>query len=77
MREKNGQLQPERPVYRVTLKATGTDDPHGSNAAARHTWRGTVTIAGRPEVPAWRYSTSLTTPRCAWQTREQRFTPCR
>ncbi len=50
VREKNGQLQPERPVYRVTLKAIDAEAD-----AARHTWRGTVTIAGRPEVPAWRY----------------------
>jgi putative peptide zinc metalloprotease protein len=50
VREKNGEFQPERPVYRVTLKALDADA-----AASRHTWRGTVTIAGRWEAPAWRY----------------------
>lgn len=48
-REKNGQLHPERPVYRVTLKAAAT------TAATPQAWRGTVVIAGRWAAPGWRY----------------------
>lgn len=49
-REKGGQLYPERPMYRITLKATGTDAE-----AASHTWRGRVVISGRWAAPGWRY----------------------
>jgi putative peptide zinc metalloprotease protein len=50
VREKNGQFYPDRPVYRVTLKATDSSD-----TAALHTWRGKVVISGRWEAPGWRY----------------------
>jgi putative peptide zinc metalloprotease protein len=49
-REKNEQLYPERPIYRVTLKAVSTAD-----AAALHTWRGRAVISGNWTAPAWRY----------------------
>jgi putative peptide zinc metalloprotease protein len=49
-REHAGQFHPDRPVYRVSLKAI---DPPRS--AARHTWRGTVVVSGRAAAPAWRY----------------------
>ncbi|WP_082221416.1 HlyD family efflux transporter periplasmic adaptor subunit [Herbaspirillum chlorophenolicum] len=49
-REKNGQIYPERPVYRVTLKVREADD-----TAAQHAWRGTVVLSGQWTVPAWRY----------------------
>jgi putative peptide zinc metalloprotease protein len=45
-REKNGQLLPERAVYRVTLVAL---DPPGS--LGRHSWRGAVVIRGAWEAP--------------------------
>ncbi|EJM98608.1 HlyD family efflux transporter periplasmic adaptor subunit [Herbaspirillum sp. YR522] len=49
-REKNGQVYPERPVYRVTLKVR-----EAGSAAAQHAWRGTVMLNGQWAVPAWRY----------------------
>lgn len=49
-REKNGQFYPERPVYRVTLKALSTVD-----SAAQHTWRGKAVIFGGWTAPGWRY----------------------
>ena len=49
-REKNGQIYPERPVYRVTLKVREAGD-----AAGQHAWRGTAVLSGRWSVPAWRY----------------------
>lgn len=49
VREKNGQLQPERPVYRVTLKGAAPA------AGSHHTWRGRVVISGRWASPGWRY----------------------
>lgn len=50
VREKNGVLYPERPVYRVTLKVVSSDD-----ATAQHAWRGEVVVFGRWTVPAARY----------------------
>lgn len=49
-RERSGQFYPERPVFRVTLKATAADP-----AGAQHTWRGKVVIAGSWTAPGWRY----------------------
>jgi len=49
-REKNGQFYPERPLYRVTLKALST-----RGSVAQHTWRGTAVISGKWTVPGWRY----------------------
>ncbi|MCA1325161.1 HlyD family efflux transporter periplasmic adaptor subunit [Herbaspirillum sp. alder98] len=49
-REKNGQIYPERPVYRVTLTAGDVRD-----SARQHAWRGTVVLDGQWAVPAWRY----------------------
>lgn len=50
VREKKGQLFPERAVYRVTLS------PDGKFAeAAGHTWRGKLVIAGRWTPPAWSF----------------------
>ncbi len=49
-RERNGQIYPERPVYRVVLKVLSTDP-----AMSRHAWRGTAVILGRWAVPSWRY----------------------
>jgi putative peptide zinc metalloprotease protein len=49
-REKNGQLVPERAVYRVSLV------PQTMPAALRDkSWRGQVTINALSEAPAWRY----------------------
>jgi putative peptide zinc metalloprotease protein len=45
-REKQGQLIPERAVYRVTLATS--DDP---GKLAGHSWRGTVVIRGAWEAP--------------------------
>jgi len=50
VREKNGQLYPERPVYRVTLKAL-----EAAANTPQHAWCGTVVIKGRWEAPGWRY----------------------
>lgn len=50
VRERNGQLHVDRPVYRVTFKTL--DAPRD---VAQHTWRGTVVVSGRAAVPAWRY----------------------
>ncbi len=50
VRERNGQLHVDRPVYRVTFTAL-----EAPGAAAQHTWRGTVVVDGRPAAPAWRY----------------------
>ncbi|MGE5492849.1 MAG: HlyD family efflux transporter periplasmic adaptor subunit [Actinomycetota bacterium] len=49
-REKAGALYPERPVYRVSLKAT-----EGPDGARQHAWRGRVVIAGSWAAPGWRY----------------------
>lgn len=46
-REKGGQFYPERPLYRVTLKA--------EDGAPEHTWRGKVVISGRWAAPSWKY----------------------
>ena len=52
-REKNGQLVPERAVYRVTLVlAEGQALPEAMN---RQTLRGTVTVHARAEAPGLRY----------------------
>lgn len=50
VREKQNQLYPERPIYRVTLKAAA-----GDAAAQQHNWRGKVVIAGNWVSPSWRY----------------------
>lgn len=49
-RDKDGQLVPERAVYRVTLRAE--QDP---GALAGHDWRGTVVVHGTWEAPALQY----------------------
>lgn len=49
-RDKDGQLVPERAVYRVTLQAD--TDP---GALAGHDWRGKVVIHGRWEAPSLHY----------------------
>jgi len=49
-REKNGQVYPERPVYRITLKVRDAGP-----GAPQHAWRGSVSLNGRWTVPAWRY----------------------
>jgi putative peptide zinc metalloprotease protein len=52
-REKNGQLVPERAVYRVTLvMADGETLPEALN---HKTVRGTVTVHARAEAPGLRY----------------------
>lgn len=50
VREKNGQLHPERPIFRVSLTTSG-DNEHGPV----RTWRGKVVIAGEWSAPGWRY----------------------
>ncbi len=50
VREKNGQLHPERPIYRVSLKTT-----EQVPAAGQLAWRGKILIAGQWAAPAWRY----------------------
>jgi putative peptide zinc metalloprotease protein len=50
VREKNGLLYPEKAVYRVTFKATGT-----SGKLAGHTWRGKVVIAGQWTSPGMHF----------------------
>ena len=50
-REKNGQIVPERAVYRVTLRVNGEQAPE---MLARHSWRGHITIHARAEAPGWR-----------------------
>ncbi len=52
-REKSGQLIPERAVYRVMLALDPADRP--LEKLAGQSWRGTLTIQARWEVPAWRY----------------------
>ncbi len=47
-REKQGQLIPERAVYRVTL--TTVDDP---GSLVNQSWRGTVVIRGAWEAPGF------------------------
>lgn len=49
-REKGGQFFPERSVYRVALAVESPLDE-----LADRSWRGTVSIRGSWEVPAWRY----------------------
>ena len=49
-RDQDGQLVPERAVYRVVLQAPG--EP---GALAGHAWRGQVVIQGRWEAPAAQY----------------------
>lgn len=50
VREKSGQLYPEHPVYRVSLKTTSQIP-----AASQLAWRGKIVIAGRWAAPGWRY----------------------
>ena len=49
-REKSGQIYPEHPVYRITLKVHQAD-----RSSTQHAWRGTVILNGQWAVPAWRY----------------------
>lgn len=51
VREKQGALYPELPVYRVLLEVTEGDQ----DALAQHTWRGAVTISAAPEAPGLRF----------------------
>lgn len=53
-REKGGQIYPERPVYRVILRAIGT-----ANGVEQHTWRGKIVISGQWSAPGWRYVQSF------------------
>ena len=52
-REKNGQLVPERAIYRVTLMVA----PNAATLAAlaNQSWRGKLTVHARWEAPAWPY----------------------
>ena len=54
VREKGGQLVPERAIYRVVLELAA---PGGAAPAplSDRTWRGTVIIHAQAEAPAWRY----------------------
>lgn len=51
VRERKGQLYPDRAIYRVTLKATGAPGD-----LAGRTWRGKVVIAGKWAAPGWRFA---------------------
>lgn len=53
VREKHGQLVPERAVYRVTLALVDGQGPPAE--IHRQTLRGTVTVHARAEAPGWRY----------------------
>ena len=50
VREKRGQLIPERAIYRVILSLNG--EP---GALSKASWRGQVVIRAEWEAPAWRY----------------------
>jgi len=50
VREKNGVLHPERPVFQVTLRSA-SDVPE----LRKHAWRGKVVIATAWTAPGWRY----------------------
>jgi putative peptide zinc metalloprotease protein len=50
VRERSGLLHPERPIFRINLKAG-----NGGEVVAGRTWRGRVVIAGRWSAPGWRY----------------------
>ena len=52
-RGKNGQLVPERAIYRVTLLVD--PDSTALAALASQSWRGKLTIHSRWEAPAWPY----------------------
>jgi putative peptide zinc metalloprotease protein len=52
-RDKNGQLVPERAIYRVTL-ALASALPADSPLQAQ-SWRGSVTVHVGWEAPGWRY----------------------
>jgi putative peptide zinc metalloprotease protein len=52
VREKSGQLVPERAIYRVVLKV---DDPGQARALAPYAWRGTVSVSVTSQAPAFRY----------------------
>lgn len=49
-RDRKGQRVPEFSVYRVALRVDTAD-----SQLSAHSWRGTVTIGGDWESPAWRY----------------------
>jgi putative peptide zinc metalloprotease protein len=49
VREKNGQLFPERTYYRVLFSVDSSED------IRQHSWRGRVTIAGEWEAPGLRF----------------------
>ena len=52
VREKGGQLVPERAVYRVSLSV---EDPEMLSALAPYSWRGQLSLHVRADAPAWRY----------------------
>ncbi len=52
VREKAGQLIPERAVYRVTLSI---DQPDELRSLAPQSWRGQLTLHVAADAPAWRY----------------------
>ena len=52
VREKAGQLIPERAVYRVTLSI---DQPDELRSLAPQSWRGQLTLHVAAHAPAWRY----------------------
>ncbi len=52
VREKNGQLVPERAIYRVTL---APDDPQALEQLAPFSWRGHVSIHAAAQAPGFRY----------------------
>ena len=56
-REKQGQLIPERAIYRVTLTLQPGPDGQESpaQALAGQSWRGQMVIRTRARAPAWRY----------------------
>ena len=52
VRERAGQLIPERAIFRVTLKV---NDDEALRTLQHQTWRGIVTLHGTSEAPALRY----------------------
>jgi putative peptide zinc metalloprotease protein len=52
VREKGGQLIPERAVYRVTLSV---NHPEQLETLGPQTWRGQVSVHVNADAPAWRY----------------------
>jgi putative peptide zinc metalloprotease protein len=52
VREKGGQLIPERAVYRVSLSV---NQPEQLETLGPQTWRGQVSFHVNADAPAWRY----------------------